>query len=342
MPAARRTSRPSASRDGESGLAAPDPQLATLVTAPPAGDEWLHEQKFDGYRILAVRDGASVRLLTRRHNDWSETLAPLAAAIAALPAERVILDGELVVFAADGRTSFQALQNALGAGARGVVYVAFDLLQLGDRDLRPLPLEERKRELAALVGRLPRAVAAVIRYSDHVAGNGEAFFREACAAGLEGIVSKRRDRPYRAGRGLDWVKTKCLQRQELVIGGFTEPRGSRTGLGALLVGYHEGGALRYAGKVGTGFGARVLDELHAALARLERPRSPFTPAPARAWTGPGVHWVEPRLVAEVSFAEWTDDGRLRHPVFKGLRRDKPASAIVRERPVAATRASARG
>jgi bifunctional non-homologous end joining protein LigD len=327
---AKRASSPAPAAAPAAPLEPPEPQLATLVTEAPAGDDWLHEQKFDGYRILALRDGDDVSLLSRRFNDWSEQLAPVAAALASLPVRRLILDGEVVVFAPDGRTSFQALQNALGAGGADLVYVAFDVLVLGDRYLRARPLAQRKAELAAFVAALPAKVGARLRYSDHVIGKGDAFFAQACAAGLEGIISKRRDRPYRPGRGPDWLKVKCLQRQELVIGGFTDPRGSRTGIGALLLGYHQDGALRYAGKVGTGFSGRTLDALYAALSPLERARSPFSPAPQRAWTGAGVHWVEPTLVAEVAFGEWTDDGRLRHPVFKGLRRDKAPSTIVRE------------
>ena len=313
-------------------LDVPEPQLATLVTSPPPGPDWLHEQKIDGYRILAVRDGADVQLLSRRQHDWSASLTPIAQAIAALPVQHAILDGEAAVFRPDGRTSFQALQNALGGGGAGTVYIAFDLLELDGRDLRAIPLEVRKRELSRLLDALPPTVREVVRYSDHVVGQGDAFFRSACAAGLEGIISKRRAAAYHSGRGLDWVKTKCLHRQELVIGGFTDPRGSRVGIGALLVGYYEGKQLRYAGKVGTGFNARTLDELHELLTPHLRATTPFTPAPEKAWTGPSVHWVEPALVAEVAFAEWTADGRLRHPSFKGLRRDKRPTTVVRERP----------
>lgn len=308
-------------------------QLATLVEAAPEGDEWLHEQKFDGYRILADRNGARVRLLSRRFKDWTAQFPVVAEAIAALPARRAILDGEVAVVLPDGRTSFQALQNARSAGGAHLAYFAFDLLRLDDRDLRARPLEERKTALAELIAPRRGKRPGVVRYSDHVIGNGRAFYELACRRGLEGIVSKRRDLPYQPGRGLAWQKTKCLLRQELVIGGFTDPEGSRRGIGALLVGYYEGARLVYAGKVGTGYTNRVLAELRALLDPLEQARSPFDPEPARAWTGPRRHWVAPRHVAEVAFSEWTADGRLRHPSFQGLRRDKRPRQVVREQSV---------
>jgi bifunctional non-homologous end joining protein LigD len=302
-------------------------QLATLVDAVPEGDEWLHEQKFDGYRILAHREGAQVTLWSRRWKDWTAAFPSVAEAVAALPARRVTLDGEVAVVLPDGRTSFQALQNAFGRPT-GVVYFAFDLLALDGEDLRARPLEERKARLADLLAEH----AGVIRYSDHVIGGGERLLAHACRQGFEGIVSKRRDQPYLPGRGATWLKIKCVQRQELVIGGFTEPEGGRTGFGALLVGYHEAGRLVYAGKVGTGYTERMLTELRARLDPLVRRTSPFDPEPPRAWTGPRRQWVEPVLVGEVAFSEWTADGRLRHPSFQGLRADKRAAEVVRERP----------
>jgi len=211
-------------------------QLATLVDHPPEGDEWLHEQKFDGYRILAVLEPGRVRLLSRRFKDWTAEFPTISHAVAELPARRAILDGEVAVLLPDGRTSFQGLQNAFGGQDPNLVYFVFDLLAIQDESLVGLPLEQRKARLAALVqpqGGKPGA----IRYSDHVIGHGGALFQLACARGLEGIVSKRRDQPYQPGRGLTWQKTKCQRRQELVIGGFTDPEGSRTGLGALVVGY---------------------------------------------------------------------------------------------------------
>lgn len=302
-------------------------QLAQLVDEAPTGDEWLHEQKFDGYRILAEKNGDRVELLSRRFNKWTPQFPTVADAVRALGHESAILDGEVCVVMPDGRTSFQALQNAFGKRDANVVYYVFDLLSLDGEDLMSLPLEARKQRLAKLVGKKH----GIIHYSDHVVGNGPAFFELACKKGLEGIVSKRRDKPYLPGRGSSWVKTKCWLRQELVIGGYTDPEGSRSGIGALLVGYYEDDTLRYAGKVGTGFSMKMLDQLIRALAPLEIAKSPFEPEPKRAWTGPGRHWVTPRLVAEVAFAEWTDDGRLRHPSFQGMRVDKPAREIVRER-----------
>ena len=308
-------------------------QLAQLVDKAPAGDEWLHEQKFDGYRILAAREAGEVHLYSRRFHDWTAQFPVVAEAVAALPAKQALIDGEVAVILPDGRTSFQALQNASGRDAN-LGYFVFDLLALDGKDLTKLPLEERKAVLARLVG---DAKHGVIRYSDHVIGSGEAFFRLACERGLEGIVSKRRDKPYVPGRGRSWLKTKCLLRQELVIGGYTDPEGARTHIGALLVGYYEGDRLVYAGKVGTGFNMKDLVELKQALAPLEISRSAFSPEPARAWTGPNRHWVSPVLVAEVAFSEWTNDGRLRHPSYQGLRRDKPATEIVREHAVHANR-----
>ena len=301
-------------------------QLATLVDEPPTGNSWLHEPKLDGYRILAELDRGHVALWTRSFLDWSTRFTAIASAVAKLPARRALLDGEAAVVMPDGRTSFQALQN-LGRGGTGrLAYFAFDLLALDDDDLARLPLDERKARLRELVAH----AGPTIRYCDHVIGNGAAVFHAACEAGLEGIVSKRRDRPYEPGRGTSWQKAKCIQRQELVIGGFTDPSGARTGIGALLVGYYDGTRLVYAGKVGTGFTNQTLADLDRALRPLEVAASPFSPEPRAAWIGRGRHWVKPELVAEVAFTEWTEDGHLRHPSFQGLRHDKPATAIVRE------------
>jgi bifunctional non-homologous end joining protein LigD len=319
-------------------LPVPELQLATLVDQAPEGDDWLHEQKFDGYRIVADRRGAEVRLLSRRFKDWTSAFPSVAEAVGALGVKRVVLDGEVAVFEADGRTSFQALQNARSAQDGGrFTYVVFDLLVLDDEVLIDRPLEERKARLRALIegeGNAARAsAAAVIRLSEHVVGRGGELFRAACAQRLEGIVSKRRDAPYAAGRGLTWVKTKCIQRQEMVIGGWTDPERSREAVGALLLGYYDDdGRLCYAGKVGTGFTSRSLVEVRRALDQVAVAKSAFDPVPARAWTGPGVHWVKPVLVAEIAFSEWTNDGRLRHPSFKGLRSDKRATDVVREQP----------
>jgi len=303
------------------------PQLATLVTDPPAGDGWLHEMKFDGYRILGRLQDGGTRLVSRNGNDWTGNFPSLAAAIAALPASQALIDGEVAVLLPNGTTSFQALQNALTQRDQGeLVYFAFDLLHLDGYDLTRAALEDRKAALAKLLAGAGRA----LRYSEHVVGSGDEFFRNACRLSLEGIVSKRRDARYEIGRSRSWLKVKCLRRQEVVIGGFTEPSGSRTGFGALLVGvYDAGGGLTYVGKVGTGFTEKLLKDLRRRLEALEQPSCPFQLRPK----GVGAaHWVKPELVAEVAFTEWTSDGKMRHPSFQGLRADKPAREVVRERP----------
>jgi bifunctional non-homologous end joining protein LigD len=305
-------------------------QLAQLVDEAPDTADWIHEQKFDGYRILADKQGDRVTLLSRRMNDWTAQFPTVAAAVAKLPCERAILDGEVAAVMPDGRTSFQTLQNSLSGSQASLHYFVFDLLQLGRDDLKSLPLLERKERLRKLLGKK----AGVLKYSDHIEGSGKKFFQLACKQGLEGIVSKRRDSKYTGGRGGSWVKTKCLLRQEFVIAGFTDPEGARNHIGSLLVGYYEGGKLVYAGKVGTGFTMKLLVEVKALLEPLETTKCPFTPEPARAWTGPGRHWVTPKLVGEVAFSEWTADGRLRHPSFQGLRKDKRAADVIRERPKA--------
>ena len=308
------------------------PQLATLVSEPPTGDAWLHEMKFDGYRILARLDNGRVTLLSRNGREWTEQFPAVVRSVRDLPARAALLDGEVAVVTADGRTSFQALQNYMSGGGRdGLVYMAFDLLHWNGQDLTRARLEDRKAALAALLGPRGRE-PGVLRYSDHVVGSGPEFFAEACRLGLEGAVSKRRDAPYRSARSADWVKTKCLKRQEVVIGGFTDPEGSRLGIGALLAGVYEAGRLVYVGKVGTGFTDATLRMLRDRLKALERSTPPFA---ARVTGVVRPHWVEPRLVAEVAFSEWTTDGRMRHPSFQGLREDKPASEVVREEPAVA-------
>ena len=302
-------------------------QLAQLVDEPPEGPDWIYEQKFDGYRILADLDRGTVRLLSRRFKDWTAEFPTVVKAIAELPVRRAILDGEVAVLLPDGRTSFQGLQNAFGVSNPNLVYFAFDLLAVDDDVLLSLPLEQRKARLEKLI---EKTKGGVLRYSDHVIGNGKQFFDLACKTGLEGIVSKRRDKPYLPGRGSSWQKTKCLLRQELAIGGFTDPEGQRTGIGALLVGYYEGDRLVYAGKVGTGYSHKMLVQLRQLLEPDEQAASPFQPVPPRAWTGPNRHWVKPTHVGEVAFSEWTADGRLRHPSFQGLRLDKSAREVVRE------------
>jgi bifunctional non-homologous end joining protein LigD len=304
------------------------PQLALLVAAPPEGDEWLHEIKFDGYRILCRVAQGRTRLLSRNGNNWTTRFAEVASAAADLSAREALIDGEVAVLRPDGTTSFNALQNLLEAGVAGkVIYFVFDLLHRDGVDLRGVRLEDRKAALAALV---PPGANGVLRYSEHTIGGGDAYFRAACGLGLEGVISKRRDAPYQSRRDPAWLKTKCLREQEFVIGGFTEPEGARVGLGALLLGVYEDGRLRYVGRVGTGFSSASAQALRRQLDRLIQPQSPF----ADHVTGvPRAHWVRPALVAEVAFTEWTPDGRLRHPSFKGIRQDKDPGDIVRERPL---------
>jgi bifunctional non-homologous end joining protein LigD len=335
--AARRAGVPKGALAGIAGakrVKVPDfiePELATLVPEAPPGDDWLHEIKLDGYRILARVDGSKVRLSSRRGHDWTGRLPSIASALGALGLSDALLDGEVVVLGPSGVSDFQKLQNSMEAGKdASLVYFAFDAPFLDGHDLRKLPLLQRK-ELLKLA--LDGGSGERIRFGDHVQGGGAAFFQKACEHRLEGIVSKRANAPYTSGRGRAWLKVKCLSRQEFVVGGFSEPAGSRQHLGALLLGVREGGALRYAGKVGTGFTQASLKELARQLRPLERGESPFV-NPPRGAEARGVHWVEPRLVAEVSFAERTADGMVRHASFHGLREDKPAGDVREERPEA--------
>ena len=315
------------------------PQLATLVTEPPSGGEWLHEIKYDGYRIGARIRGGRVSLYSRTGKDWTAAFPEITAAVEKLGAADALLDGEVAIVLPDGRTSFQALQNAFSGDAprTTLTYFVFDLLRLEGERLESSPLEHRKARLKRLVGRRRGAV----RYSEHVAGNGEAFFQQACHAGLEGIISKRRDGAYHPGRHRDWLKTKCVLRQEFVIGGFTDPEGARKGIGALLVGYYDGDRLTFAGKVGTGFTHQGALDLRRRLERLEQKTCPFSPAPPTA-VARRVHWVKPALVCEVVFTEWTGDGKIRHPSFQGLRADKPAKDVTREQPATPSAVAAAG
>jgi bifunctional non-homologous end joining protein LigD len=312
------------------------PELATLIKEAPVGDEWLHEIKFDGYRAIARIAHGSATMYSRNDKDWTDRYASIAAELSQLPVTSALLDGEVVVRLADGRTSFQALQRALGEEGTGhgdqpsrLYYCVFDLLHLDGFDLTRVPIEDRKELLRRLLGRVE---SGRILYTDHIVGSGRAVLEQACKMGLEGIVSKRASSPYRPGvRGREWVKTKCKNQQEFIIGGFTEPAGARTGFGALLVGVKSDGGLRYVGKVGTGFDEGVLSSLSERLKVLEVDRPPFTEDAGKARKN--SHWVRPELVAEVEFTEWTRDGGIRHPSFKGLREDKPANGVVAEVPM---------
>lgn len=306
----------------------PGLQLATLVPAAPDGDDWLHEIKLDGYRLAARVEAGRVRLTTRNGIDWTERFGAIASALAALPVDRALLDGEVVALGSDGISSFRSLQEALSAGrTEPLVYHAFDLLHLDDHDLRNVAQIERKATLARLLRAWQRDANHPIRYTDHIVGKGSAFHAKACALGLEGIISKRPDAPYRATRGRHWLKTKCTRHADLVVGGYTAPKGSRSGFGALLLGAYDGESLRYAGRVGSGFGERTLRALHARLETLRRSSSPFSDTVPDARS---ARWVEPTLVVEVAFTERTREGRLRHPTYRGLREDKEPSEVVVE------------
>jgi len=302
------------------------PMLAEAVQAGPSGAgtalsggraEWLFEPKLDGLRCLAVRNGDDVGLWSRNGLSFNSRFAPIVKDLKAVPAENFVLDGE-VVGIVGGRPDFGALQQGTAAG---VEYRVFDLPWLLGQDLRHLPIEDRKALLAKTIEDNPS-----IKVVQGLEGDAQRLFEQACADGWEGLVAKRRGSTYIEGRSGDWRKLKCTCRQEMVIGGYTEPSGARSGFGALLLGYWERGELVYAGKVGTGFTERVLADLHGALVALERASSPFGSKVAER----KAHWVEPELVAEVAFTSWTPDLRLRHPSFLGLRPDKASREVVRE------------
>ncbi|MBZ9989614.1 DNA ligase D [Mesorhizobium sp. BH1-1-5] len=306
-----------------------EPQLATLEKEAPAGEDWLHEVKFDGYRMQAQIQGSEVRLLTRAGLDWTEKFdGPVTAALGKLKCRDAILDGEIVVLADSGVSSFPLLQADLSARrADRFVYYVFDLMRLDGQDLRREPLVERKQALAELLGKQPEDSA--LRFSDHFHEPGKVMLQHVCRMGLEGVVSKRADAPYRSGRGLSWIKSKCTLRQEFVIGGYLPSDKTGRGVRSLLVGFNEGGKLHYAGRVGTGFSGKVMTDLKKKLDRLTATASPFSAAVPK---GKGLTFVKPELVGEVEFRSWTSDRIIRHASFQGLREDKPPEEVVQEQP----------
>jgi DNA ligase D-like protein (predicted ligase) len=311
--------------------ARPEAMAATLTDARFSDPEWVFERKFDGERCLAWVEGGAVRLRSRNDLRLDDTYPELVDALARQTEADLVVDGEVVAFER-GRTSFSRLQQRLGvrsaAEARdrarrvAVRYYMFDLLWCDGYDVRALELRTRKALLRRAV-----EVRDPLRYSAHRNRTGEAYYADACRRGWEGLIAKRAASAYVGRRSRDWLKMKCAAEQELVIGGFTDPQGSRVGFGALLVGYYEDGRLHSAGKVGTGFDTARLVSLRRRLDELEQPESPFADAVHER----GAHWVRPELVAQVGFTEWTGDGRLRHPRFLGLRRDKAPADVVRER-----------
>jgi len=311
-------------------------QLATLESKIPLRADWIYEMKLDGYRAITVLEDGKARVHSRSGLDWTKRFPAICKAIESLPIPNAIFDGEICAVDDAGRTRFQELQNALSLKDDSALrYFVFDLLFVDGMDIRDRPLLVRKAILQSVL----EGTETPLTYVTHLDSEESitAVFADVCKQGLEGIIAKRRDRPYVGGRGGDWVKVKCVRRQEMVIVGFTAPRGSRRGLGALLLGVQDKGALRYAGKVGTGFSQASLSDLSKKLGKLRSAHHRVTGAPRLK----DATWVEPSLVCEVSFTEWTRDGALRHPSFLGLREDKSASEVVRERPKAASTKTAK-
>ena len=305
-----------------------EPQLAVLTDDYFSDPDWIFERKLDGVRCIVYRKDGDVRLRSRNDNDMTNTYPEIAEALPGGP--DCVADGEIVAF--DGQTSsFSRLQGRIGiddpdrARRSGIaIYLyLFDLIHFDGYSLAPLPLRRRKALLKAALTYSNR-----IRFSAHRNTEGKAWLEQACERGWEGLIAKRANAPYQFKRSRDWLKFKCAQGQEMVIGGWTDPEGSRIGFGALLLGYYDQGSLRYAGRVGTGFDQALLTSLHDKLTALETATPPFADPP----DAPGLHWAEPSLVGEIGFTEWTGSGKLRHPRFKGLRHDKTAAEVVRESP----------
>ena len=307
--------------------------LAT-VKEPPSGNDWLHELKFDGYRMLCRLERGRVTVWSRNGKDWTEKFQNVVEAVKSLKATSAMLDGEIVVVDAQGRSSFQKLQRAMGkATTTGFAYEVFDLIYLDGYIVTQTPLKHRKELLKNLVGSNSRGV---VRYSEHINGNGDEFFKHACEYGIEGIVSKLANSHYESTRNRNWLKVKCAKQQEFVIVGYTSSSKGLPGFGSLVLGVYEKGKLVYAGRVGTGFTFKQRSELKKHLDKLSRQTSPLTVA----LKDPGLretHWTEPNMIAEVAFTEWTSDGSIRHPSFQGLREDKTPKEVVREEPLGSSR-----
>jgi bifunctional non-homologous end joining protein LigD len=305
------------------------PQLATLVKEPPSGDKWLHELKFDGYRMLCRIDRGKVQFWSRNGKDWTAKFPSIAEAVMSLPVTSAFLDGEIVVVDAQGHSSFQKLQRAMGKGVTAVfVFEVFDLIYLDGFNLTKTPLRQRKLLLKGLCKSTPSS--GPVRYSEHLEGNGDAFFKHACEYGIEGIVSKLADSTYDSARNRNWLKVKCNKQQEFVIAGY-QPSAKGLPFASLILGVYEKDKLVYAGRVGTGFTSKLRSELQQQLDKLARETSPFAITPK----DPALrkaHWTEPKLVAEVAFTEWTSDGSIRHPAFQGLREDKSPKEVIHEVP----------
>ena len=310
------------------------PQLATLAKEPPVGEEWLHELKFDGYRMICHLQRGKASFWSRNGKNWTEKFPNLAQALKAFPATAAILDGEIVIVDKEGRSSFQELQHAMGKGGKGgkapaFIFQIFDLIYLDGFSLKQTPLRKRKAALEQLLAFAK--TNGPLRYSDHVEGNGAEFFKQACEYRLEGIISKLADSPYESTRNRNWLKSKCIKRQEFVIAGYTPSKKGFPGFGALILGVYDQGKLVCAGRVGTGFSIKQRLEIQKKLDRISQTAMPFALKPK----DPGLrdaHWAKPKLVAEVEFTEWTADGSIRHPSFQGLREDKKPTEIVREEP----------
>ena len=317
-----------------------EPELATLADGMPEGPNWVHEVKFDGYRTQALIDHGQVQLLTRKGLDWTHKFAPLPQLLARLPVKTAIVDGEIVAVDADGNQSFKTLQAVLGEEKSDapLQYYAFDLLHLDGQDLRALPLLERKQKLAELI-KSAGDLGNRISYSEHFSDADDALLGQICRLDMEGLIAKRGDAPYSSGRGGSWLKVKCHRRQEFVIGGFTEPKHAHRGIGALLLGYYQDGEFLYAGKCGTGFDTDSAVQVREKLDGLLQKERPFEAVPPEVRRE--AIYVTPKLVCEIEFTEWTPDGRLRHPSFQGLREDKPAAEVGRDKPVHAPHEIAR-